>query len=118
MTEKQENKYLKSHLSYSKDKKYDTFMIMKLVQSFEDHLRQSFSEIYVIDERGDGHHIEVIAIDPLFETMSRLERSRHILNILGGFQKTIHALSIKAYTPEQWKEKKSNFQPTRYVHLH
>lgn len=90
---------------------------MKLTKSFESYLQEHFEEVMVIDERGDGHHVEIIAIDKKFAPMGRLERSRHVFKILDGFLKTVHASTIRAFTPEQWAKKKDTFSPTQYVHI-
>ena len=90
---------------------------MKLTARFEELLKKNFSESIVIDEHGDGHHVEVIVIDNIFANKNRLARSRYAFKALEGFIKQVHAITIKCFTPEEWEEKKENFQATRYVHL-
>lgn len=90
---------------------------MKLVQSFEKHLRENLQEVYIIDERGDAHHVEIVAIDSVFTDMNRLQRSRYVFEILGDFLQHTHATTVKTYTPDEWKKGGSSFTPTRYVHL-
>ena len=91
---------------------------MKLAKSFEKHLRRHLQEVYIGDERGDGYHIQVIAIDSCFSNMNRVQRSRHVFSIMNDFLVGIHAISVRAYTPQEWKRKKSSFSLSKYVHLH
>jgi acid stress-induced BolA-like protein IbaG/YrbA len=53
---------------------------------------------------GDGSHFEAVVISPEFEGKSLLQRQKMVYasvhaHITSG---ELHALSIKAYTPEQW----------------
>ncbi len=53
---------------------------------------------------GDGTHFEATVISPLFEGKSMLEQHRMVYATLGDrMQSDIHALSIRAYTPQQWE---------------
>lgn len=54
---------------------------------------------------GDGSHFQVIAVGELFGTMSRVKQQQAIYAPLMEYiaDNRIHALSIKAYTPEEWK---------------
>ena len=46
---------------------------------------------------GDGSHFQVIAVGEMFDGMSRVKKQR------------IHALSIKAFTPQEWaRDRKLN----------
>lgn len=80
-------------------------------------MKNAFAEVMVIDQRGDGHHLEMIVIDPVFEEKNRLARSRHIFSELGEYVNSIHALTVKGFTPEEWKKGKDEFEPTEYVHI-
>lgn len=90
---------------------------MKLTSRFEELLKEHFEESMVIDERGDGHHVEVICIDSAFSGLSRVEKSRYAFAKLDGFIKQVHAVTIKCFTPEEWEVKKDTFTPTKYVHM-
>ena len=90
---------------------------MKLTKKFEDLLNEHFAESIVIDERGDGHHVEILLIDAIFTEKNRLARSRYAFEKLSGFIAQVHAVTIKCYTPDEWEGKKENFSPTKYVHL-
>ncbi|OGT39758.1 MAG: cell division protein BolA [Gammaproteobacteria bacterium RIFCSPHIGHO2_12_FULL_38_14] len=55
---------------------------------------------------GDGTHFTVIVISPLFEQQSRVKRQQLVYDavrkeLLDG---SLHALSIKTYTPDEWKK--------------
>lgn len=54
---------------------------------------------------GDGSHFQVIAVGELFGAMSRVKQQQAIYAPLMEYiaDNRIHALSIKAYTPEEWK---------------
>ncbi len=65
-------------------------------------------EIHV---KGEGNHFEVIAVDKLFDGMSRVKKQQTIYGPLMEHisTNTIHALSIKTFTPEEWaRDKKLN----------
>ncbi len=57
---------------------------------------------------GDGKHIEVIAVDECFASLSRLKKQQLIYAPLTPFIQSgeIHAVSIKTYTPEEWERDK------------
>lgn len=56
---------------------------------------------------GDGRHFEAQVISPEFEGKSLVLRHRIVMNTVKAqiASDELHALSIKAYTPEQWAEK-------------
>ncbi len=90
---------------------------MKFTETFEKHLLQRFENVHVRDGRGDGHYVEMICIDPVFTDMSRIRRSRYIFDILGGFVNSVHALSVRGFSPTEWETKKDTFTPTEYQHI-
>ena len=90
---------------------------MKLTERFEEILSDAFQESIVIDKKGDGHHVEIICIDEIFAGKSRLEKSRYAFKALSGFIKQVHAVTVKCFTPEEWKEKKDSFESTKYIHI-
>jgi len=52
--------------------------------------------------RGGGGHFQLIIVSPLFEGKSTQARHRMVHSALGDMMKReIHALSIKAYTPDE-----------------
>ncbi len=70
----------------------------------------SLEEIYVT---ANGNHFEVIAVSKNFEGLSRVKKQQAIYSPLTELIKTnaIHALSIKAFTPEEWALDKKLMQP-------
>ena len=59
-------------------------------------------ELYV---QGDNGHFQVIAVSTLFAGMSRVKKQQTIYAPLTEqiASNAIHALSIKAFTPEEWQ---------------
>ncbi len=55
--------------------------------------------------QGDGNHFEAVVISPEFTNQSTLQKHKMVYASLGDKIHTgeIHALSIKAYTPEEWQ---------------
>jgi acid stress-induced BolA-like protein IbaG/YrbA len=58
--------------------------------------------------KGEGSHYEVIAVDKQFDGMSRVKKQQLIYGPLMEYiqRNDIHAVSIKAYTPEEWARDK------------
>ena len=56
---------------------------------------------------GDGRHFEAVVVSTGFAGNSMLDQHRMVYAVLGdSFQsEAIHALSVKTYTPEAWKER-------------
>ncbi len=70
----------------------------KLVQSFPN------SEVVVQDTTGTMDHFQVLIISPLFEGKTMVEQHQMVYKALGDLMKeAIHALALKTYTPQQWK---------------
>ena len=65
----------------------------------------SLNEIVV---RSEGTHYQIIAIDESFSDMTRVKRQQLIYSPLSEkiSDGTIHAVSIKTFTPEQWQREK------------
>ena len=62
----------------------------------------ALDELYV---QGDNGHFQVIAVSALFAGMSRVKKQQTIYAPLTEqiASNAIHALSIKAFTPEEWQ---------------
>ncbi|EFW13089.1 putative DNA-binding transcriptional regulator [Serratia symbiotica str. Tucson] len=62
----------------------------------------ALEEAYVT---GDGSHFQVIVVGELFAAMSRVKKQQTVYAPLMEYiaDNRIHALSIKAYTPEEWQ---------------
>ena len=68
-------------------------------------------QLQEIHVKGEGSHFEVIAVGESFNGMSRVKKQQTIYGPLMEHisTNTIHALSIKAFTPEEWaRDKKLN----------
>lgn len=63
----------------------------------------TLEEAYVT---GDGGHVNVIAVGKIFAAMSNVKKQQTVYAPLIEYITTnqIHALSIKTYTPEEWKK--------------
>jgi acid stress-induced BolA-like protein IbaG/YrbA len=74
-----------------------------LAQSIASHLQTHLKLDYVKVE-GDGQHFYGTFVSDAFEGLPRIKRHQLIYQILGDRMKEeIHALSIKAFTPQEWK---------------
>ena len=77
--------------------------INQVKQILDDAL--ALQEIHV---KGEGSHYEVVAVDACFDGMSRVKKQQLIYAPLMEYiqRNDIHALSIKAFTPEEWARDK------------
>ncbi|KGY11799.1 BolA family transcriptional regulator [Vibrio tubiashii] len=74
-------------------------------------VQQILNEALNLEElhvKGEGSHYEVVAVDASFEGMSRVKKQQFIYAPLMEYiqRNDIHAVSIKAYTPEEWARDK------------
>ncbi len=71
-----------------------------LKQWIEESLAGSLAEV----TGDDGQHFEAIVVCSQFAGKSMIEQHRLVYGSLGDKMKsTIHALSLRTYTPEQWQ---------------
>ena len=62
-------------------------------------------DVRAVDLQGTGDHFEVTVVSPSFEGQSLVARHRVIYAALGdAMSGPIHAMSIKALTPEQYRQ--------------
>ncbi len=62
----------------------------------------------VAEVGGDGTHFEAIVVSPEFAGKPALARHRMVYQTLGNrVGREIHALSIQAYTPEEWESRQA-----------
>ncbi len=56
-----------------------------------------------VEVTGDGRHFEAVVISPEFEGKSLIQRNRMVMSTVQQqiASDELHALSIKAYTPDQ-----------------
>jgi acid stress-induced BolA-like protein IbaG/YrbA len=53
---------------------------------------------------GDGRHFDALVVSTAFEGKSRVQRHQIVYAALGDrMREEVHALSIKALTPAEWK---------------
>ncbi|WP_462173424.1 BolA family protein [Pseudoalteromonas xiamenensis] len=70
----------------------------------------ALSEVIV---KANGNHYEVIAVGECFDSLSRVKKQQLVYGplmqtIADG---TIHAVSIKAYTPTEWQRERKFILP-------
>jgi stress-induced morphogen len=62
------------------------------------------SEVQVQDMTGTRDHFQVLVVSPHFQGKTMVEQHQLVYRALGDLMKeAIHALALKTYTPEQWK---------------
>jgi acid stress-induced BolA-like protein IbaG/YrbA len=61
--------------------------------------------VRVVDEIGDGNHFQAVVVSPAFAGKRLVERHQLVYGSLqGAMANRIHALSIKTFTPDEWRE--------------
>ena len=72
------------------------------------------AEVQVQDLTGGGDHYQVVVVSPAFEGKGRVQQHQLVYKSVQQAMSTesIHALSLKTYTPESWA---SLSQQTRTV---
>lgn len=77
-------------------------------EEIEALIRSHLGESTVSVRSDDRVHFEAIVVSPVFAGKHTLQRHRLIYAALGGrIGGDIHALSIEAYTPEEWSARQS-----------
>lgn len=68
----------------------------------------SYEHLFV---QGEGSHFQVIVVSDTFEGMSRVKKQQLVYKPLSDHIKdgSVHALSIKAFTPDEWQKQKHFF---------
>lgn len=63
------------------------------------------AEVVVSDLTGTGDHFQALVISELFEGKTMIAQHQMVYAALGDLMKeAIHALAIKTFTPQQWKQ--------------
>ena len=57
-----------------------------------------------IEVEGDGRHFDAVIVSKEFEGKGMLQQQRLVFQKLGNKMDIIHALSLKTFSPEQWKK--------------
>ncbi len=62
-----------------------------------------------VEVQNDGNHFLVVALSDRFEGMSKVRKQQTIYGPLNDLlaDGTIHALTIKAFTPQEWREQQA-----------
>lgn len=74
----------------------------------EQLIRRSLPEavVEVIDEVGDGNHFRATVVASQFVGKSLVQRHQMVYAALGdAMRDRIHALAIRAFTPEEWEQR-------------
>jgi len=62
------------------------------------------AEVAVQDLTGASDHFQALVISEAFSGKTMIEQHQMVYEALGeSMKEAIHALSLKTYTPEQWK---------------
>lgn len=56
----------------------------------------------------EGAKLELIVVSEVFQGLPLLKRHRKVNEALADLMPQIHAVTIKAWTPGQWEQKKSS----------
>ena len=69
------------------------------------------SEVYILDPMNDGVHLEAIVVSSQFEAKPLVQQHRMVMNPLkNSFQTDVmHALGLKTFTPEKWREVRTQY---------
>ncbi|TMP30074.1 cell division protein BolA [Pseudoalteromonas rubra] len=76
-------------------------------------LLQEALELDEVKVKSEGSHYEVIAVGSCFEELRRVKREQMVYAPLMEVIKdgTIHAVSIKAFTPTEWQRERKFILP-------
>ncbi len=76
-------------------------MIDKIRTLIENNLKPEF-----INVSGDGSHFQITVVTDEFNDLNAVKRQQKIYALVADkiADGSIHALSIKAHTPEEWKK--------------
>jgi acid stress-induced BolA-like protein IbaG/YrbA len=74
-------------------------------------IKEKLEQALVLDEcivKGEDGTFQVIAVSAIFADMSRVKKQQAIYELLTEeiASNAIHALSIKALTPDEWQKQK------------
>ena len=77
-------------------------------QEIQELLMQAL-ELDEVHITGDGGHFQIIAVGAIFDGMSRVKQQQYVYTPLAEHiaSNAMHAVSIKAFTPERWQREKS-----------
>ena len=80
------------------------------MEDVQNKIRDSISKkiaVYHLVVKGDGSHFQAIIVSNDFNNLGRLDRHKLVYDALGNcFAEDVHALSLKTYTEDEWKNLK------------
>ncbi len=78
-------------------------MLEKIKQTLENAIADS--QVYVFDPNSDNTHFEAVVVSKEFEGIALVKQHQMVLKALQKEfdMNTVHALSVKTYTPEKWE---------------
>ena len=69
------------------------------------------STAYILDQMNDGQHLQAIVVSPAFEGMMLVKQHQMVMKPLKeAFAGAVHAMALKTFTPDKWKEVKGQFR--------
>lgn len=75
-------------------------------ESIQHNIAQGLATEY-LTVSGDGRHFEALVVSDAFSGKNRVQRHQLVYQTLGDrMREEIHALSIKTYTPREWRDQK------------
>lgn len=78
---------------------------MLSAKQLEEYIKQGLACDYIQVIGDDGTHFEAIIVSPEFESKNMVQQHQLVYAALGDRMRAeIHALSMKTYTPQKWKE--------------
>lgn len=74
-------------------------------EELQEILREKLSDCEV-NVSGDGYHYEVVAVGERFKGLSPVKKQQTVYGCINDLiaDGTVHAVSIKTYTPEEWTD--------------
>ena len=89
----------------------------KLEEMITDHIKKIIEQhvlnsiVFVLDPMNDGQHLQAIVISPAFEGMMLIKQHQMVMKPLKeAFAESVHALSLKTFTPQKWNEVKDQYK--------
>lgn len=83
------------------------------VEAIEEKLKAALTldELHV---SGEGSHFQIIAVGEIFADISRVKRQQVVYAPLKDLiaDGSVHAVSIKTFTPDQWQRDKKLLMPS------
>lgn len=75
-------------------------------QDIKKMIETNLPDSTVIVDGEDGRHFNAVVVNPAFDNKSRIQKQQLVYATLGNHiaDGTIHAISIKTFTPAEWRE--------------